>query len=120
MMLTKRKQPAMPLPPGRRDESPVAKEKPSQADASQQAWRQAEREEAGDMEPGESAVPTRVPTRSIRESERNSEGLQYGILEGSGVGVCTELPLAGGFKSTAPSRSPLAYPLLGAVLERFA
>ena len=76
VMLTRRKQPATPLPPGRSEASPEAKEKPSHAGASQQAWRQVEKEDAGETELGESAVPTRVPTRSMRGRDRKREGVQ--------------------------------------------
>ena len=36
--------------------------------------------------PGESALPTSDPTRSMRGSGRKSEGKQYGVVEGEGVG----------------------------------
>ena len=68
------------------DTSPVANAKPSQAGASQQAWRQALLESKGTGAPGYKAVPTRVPTRSMRGRERNIVGKQYG--EGRGEGTC--------------------------------
>ena len=57
-------------------------EKPSQAGASQQAWRQASIEGMRDSIPGAMAVPTRVPTRSMRGSARKREGAQYGVADG--------------------------------------
>ena len=70
-----------------KEASPVAKEKPSQAGASQQAWRQAAVEDARVGAPGARAEPARVPTKSMRGRVRKMEDTQYGDGDGDGVGA---------------------------------
>ena len=83
VMLTSRKQLTAVAPETPR--SLEAKEKPSQAGASQQAWRQDDSEGSSTREPGDSAVPTRVPTRSMRGSARKRDRAQYGVADGEAL-----------------------------------
>lgn len=65
----------------------MANENPSQAGASQHAWRHDGKVDVAIAELGKKADPTSEPTKSIRGSERNDGGAQYGTGDGVGVGV---------------------------------